>query len=260
MFRSGFIVTILMALAVVLPVELSSAAARHKLFTDVLSKYVNRGFVNYKDLRHDPRLEEYLRWLATTNPDTLPDEKERLAFWINAYNAYTLKIICDNYPVESINDLHSGGLVIGTLLKATIWDKKLVTVNGKTLTLNTIEHEIIRPTFNDPRAHFALVCASKSCPTLRNEAYEGSTLDAQLNDQAREFFADTFRNEFDVAARKANISKILDWYSKDFDGSDEHVLMFISRFVPPALSADIKVHLSDWDISYKDYDWSLNGR
>jgi hypothetical protein len=99
-----------------------------------------------------------------------------------------------------------------------------------------------------------------ACTTLRNEVYEGSTLDAQLNDQAREFFADTFRNEFDVAARKANISKILDWYSKDFDGSDEHVLMFISRFVPPALSADIKVHLSDWDISYKDYDWSLNGR
>ncbi len=250
----------LIAAVTIMQVQSFRAAVRHGQFTDILSKYVHNGFVDYKDLRLDSRLGEYIRWLATTNPDTLPDEKEKLAFWINTYNAYTLKIICDNYPVESINDLHSGGLVIGTVLKTTVWDKKLVTVNGKAIALNTIEHEIIRPTFKDPRAHFALVCASKSCPTLRSEAYEGSSLDAQLNDQGKRFFGDKFRNEFDLTAKKADLSKILDWYSEDFGGSDENVLRFISRFLPPTLSADIKAHPSDWEISYKDYDWSLNGR
>ncbi len=241
-------------------IESSPATIRHGVFSEILSTYVHDGSVNYKDLRNDKRLKDYIHWLAITNPDTLLDGKDKLAFWINAYNAYTLKIICDNSPVESINDLHSGGLVIGTVFKSTVWDKKLVTINGKSITLNTIEHEIVRPTFNDPRAHFALVCASKSCPALRNEAYEGSRLDAQLDDQGKKFFADNFRNEFDVATKKAHISKILSWYSGDFGDSDEGVLKFISRFLPPRLAEQINANPSAWDISYKDYDWSLNGK
>ena len=253
------IVTLTIA-AVLLQAEPSLSAFRHGLFTEILSNYVHKGFVDYKNLRNDKRLDEYIRWLATANPDTLPDEKEQLAFWINAYNAYTLKIICGNYPVESINDLHSGGLVIGTVFKTTVWDKKLVTVNGQVMTLNSIEHEIVRPRLKDPRVHFALVCASKSCPPLRSEAYEGSQLNAQLDDQGKLFFADTFRNELDAARKQAHISKILSWYSEDFGGSDKRILMFISRFLPPTLAEQINANSSDWDISYKDYDWSLNGR
>ena len=144
----------------------AQTALRHRLFSELLSTYVHDGIVNYKKLKSDKRLAEYIGWLSKADPDALPNEKEQLAFWINAYNAYTLKIICDNYPVESINDLHTGGLVIGSVLKTTVWDKKFVVVNGNTMTLNTIEHEIVRPKFNDPRGHFALVCASKSCPQL----------------------------------------------------------------------------------------------
>lgn len=232
---------------------------RHHLFTELLSTYVHDGNVNYKGMRSDKRLSEYADWLAKANPDTLPNEKEKLAVWINAYNAYTLKIICDNYPVESINELHSGGLIIGSVLKTTVWDEKIVIVNGKTMTLNTIEHEIIRPEFKDPRAHFALVCASKSCPPLRSEAYEGETLDRQLDDQGKAFLSDPFRNEFDPVKMRAEISKIFSWYESDFGSSKEAVLRYVARFLPVAISRQILADSSEWEISYKSYDWSLNG-
>jgi hypothetical protein len=137
----------------------------HTLFTEILQDYVHDGKVNYRELCQDNRLETYIAQLAATNPDTISDEKASLAFWINAYNAYTIKVICDNYPINSINELHTGGLYIGTILNKTIWDKDFVIINNQKTTLNHIEHEIIRPLFQDPRAHFALVCASKSCPS-----------------------------------------------------------------------------------------------
>jgi hypothetical protein len=255
---------LILALAVTFTVAVSGASAqttsRHRLFTELLSTYVHDGIVNYKMMRSDNRLVGYIGWLAKTDPDTLPDEKEKLAFWINAYNAYTLKVICDNYPIETINDLHSGGLIIGSVLKTTVWDKKFVIVNGKTMTLNTIEHEIVRPKFKDPRAHFALVCASKSCPPLRAEAYEGSTLDEQLNDQGRHFLTDPFRNEFDPVKKHAEISKIFSWYESDFGSSKEDVLRYVTRFLPDSISRQILTDPREWEVEYKSYDWSLNGR
>ncbi len=110
-------------------------------------------------------------------PQKIVNEKNRLAFWINAYNAFTLKFIIDEYPVESINDLHWGGLYLGSLLGTTIWDDEKIVINGTELSLNNIEHDIIRKKFNEERIHFALVCASISCPPLLNEAYEGYKLD-----------------------------------------------------------------------------------
>jgi hypothetical protein len=101
---------------------------RHSLFSDLLKSQVSAGKVNYKSLCSDDRLDGYLAQLAKTNPDTIDSTKDKLAFWINAYNAYTLKIICDNYPLESINDLHSGGLILGTVFKSTIWDNDFVII------------------------------------------------------------------------------------------------------------------------------------
>ncbi len=237
----------------------AQTTARHRLLTELLSTHVHDGIVNYKEMRFDNRLAVYISWLAKTDPDTLPNKKEQLAFWINAYNAYTLKIICDNYPVESINDLHSGGLIIGSMLKITVWDKKFVIVNGKTMSLNTIEHEIVRPTFKDPRGHFALVCASKSCPQLRSEAYEGETLDRQLDDQGKDFLGDPFRNEFDPVKKHADISKIFDWYESDFGSSDKEVLQYVARFLSDSVSRQILAASDEWEVEYKSYDWSLNG-
>jgi hypothetical protein len=230
----------------------------HVLFTQILSEYVRDGRVDYGRLCKDDRLETYVSQLAATNPDAITDAKARLAFWINAYNAYTLKVICDNYPVESINDLHFGGLVVGTVVKKTIWDKKLVVVGGGKMSLNHVEHKIVRPEFKDPRAHFALVCAAKSCPPLRAEAYEGASLDDQLDDQGRIFFGEPDKNRFDVEKKIAYLSKILDWYKGDFGKNDEEILLAIIPFLAEELAGDIDANPGAWDIKHTKYDWSLN--
>lgn len=230
----------------------------HSLFTEVLNKYANNGKVNYEGLISEVSFDNYLDQLKNTNPDTIKNSNDELAFWINVYNAYTLKIIIDNYPLESINDLHSGGLILGTVLSTTIWDKDFVVVNDSTTTLNSIEHDIIREIFNDPRAHFALVCASVSCPPLRNEAYEGYKLDDQLTDQGKLFLNDSTKNRFDINSKEAGISKIFDWFEEDFGDTDEEVLLFISQFLSASVAGSLKNNGSEWDIDYLDYDWNLN--
>ena len=244
----------------------------HNLFTEILKEYVSDGKVNYRDLRSDNRLEEYISKLAATDPEKIQNDKAKLAFWINAYNAFTLKVICDNYPIKSINKLHFGGLYIGTLLKKTVWDKKFVVINGKKISLNFIEHKIIRAATQDakaefsqvctetpcPLAHFALVCASKGCPLLRSEAYEGQKLDEQLSDQALIFFGDEDKNYFDVEKKEAHLSKILDWFADDFGKNDEERLLFVANFLPDTLAESIRAIPESWKIKHTKYDWSLN--
>ncbi|MGB5850642.1 MAG: DUF547 domain-containing protein, partial [Ignavibacteriaceae bacterium] len=146
---------------------------QHLLFTQILNDNVHNGLVNYIKLKDDKRLDKYLEQLENTNPDNLQTDEDKLAFWINAYNAFTLKFIIEEYPVESINDLHWGGLYLGSLLGTTVWDDEKIILNGKRLSLNNIEHDIARKNFNEERVHFAMVCASYSCPPLLDEAYEG---------------------------------------------------------------------------------------
>jgi hypothetical protein len=235
-----------------------AAAGQHDLYTGILQDYVDQGKVKYPPLCKDPRLEEYIGQLKTKDPNQLANEKERLAFWINAYNAYTLKVICDYYPVKSINDLHTGGLILGTVLNKTIWDKDLAVVNHKKFTLNHIEHKIIRPEFKDPRAHFALVCASKSCPALDREAYEGSKLDQQLNQAGHNFLSDPKRNRFDIGRKRAYLSKIFNWYGEDFGKNSGELLTYLSQFLSRETAAAIRSDVGNWKIDYLEYDWSLN--
>ena len=230
----------------------------HEIFTALLEDYVRDGHVNYEALCEDNRLQTYVDELAAVDPVRITDENERLAFWINAYNAFTLKIICDNYPIESINDLHFGGLVVGTVLKKTVWDKDFIVINDEEYSLNDIEHKIIRKEFDDPRAHFALVCASKSCPRLRTEAFTGATLDAQLDDQAQTFFADTDKNYFEMDRKRAYLSKILDWYSKDFGSNNEEILLFVAQYVEDDVAESIRANPKEWDVKHTEYDWILN--
>lgn len=234
----------------------SRAFRSHGLFTEILREHTHGGLVDYGRLHTDRRLDVYLRLLSDANTDKLSPHA-RLAFWINMYNAWTLKLICDRYPIRSIRDLHAGGFLVGTLLKRTVWDTRVVMLGAKRLSLNMIEHEIIRPLFKDPRIHFALVCGARGCPPLRSEAFEGDTLADQLNDQARIFLRDRTKNRFDVTKKVAHLSRIFKWYSRDF-GTIETSMLFIAKFLPREVGDVIRSDPFGWKIRYAMYDWGLN--
>ena len=229
----------------------------NEMFTEILSEYVQNGNVNYEELCNDERLKEYVNKLSQTDPASIESGDAKLAFWINAYNANTLKVVCDHYPVESIKDLNSAG-VLSNVLNKSIFDKEFIEINGTQMSLNHIENEIIRKQFDDPRIHFALVCAAVSCPPLRAEAYDGENLGEQLDEQARVFFSQKDKNYFEVEEKMAHISKILDWYGSDFGNSDKEKLLYISHFLPEEIAAAIKSNPEEWEIQYTDYNWDLN--
>ena len=228
-------------------------ADRHTLFSELLAKYVDDGVVDYAGFRRDSVFQQYLDLLGSVNPDSLHSRDEQLALWINAYNAYTIKLIIDRMPLSSIRDISLGlPFLFGP------WSIELADVGGTVYTLNGIEHDIIREQFNDPRVHFALVCASKSCPKLRREAYEGSRLNTQLEDDVRRFLNNPMRNRFDVPAQTVFFSKIFDWYRSDFEKSEGSV----TGFITPYLEGESRRLIEDPDckIEYLPYDWTLNGK
>ena len=235
-----------------------ASTARHALLTAVLADQVKDGQVNYVALKSDSRLTRYLGQLAVTDPAALASDPERLALWLNAYNAYTLKLIIDREPAQSITEIGTGGLTLGTLLKTTAWDIRFAEVGGKKYTLNEIEHEVIRAQFKDARAHFALNCASGSCPILRTEAYEAGQLDAQLDEQGRLFLRDSTRNRFDLPAKTAHLSSIFKWYGKDFGADDRSALLAASKFAAPEVRQAIETDPAAWTVKFLAYDWSLN--
>lgn len=252
------LVYIIFAGIILFPGRLAAQENYQDLLNQLLKKYVTNGWVDYKGFKQDARLPKVIELMSAVNPDALKSDDEKLAFWINAYNIWTIKIICDNYPVKSINDLHTGGLIIGQVLGATVWDKKLVKINGKEMTLNNIEHDIIRKEFKEPRIHFALVCAAVSCPPLRSEAFEAARLDKQLHDQGVVFFTEKNKNSFDAGKKVAVLSKIMDWYESDFGKDDAAVLLYIANFLDKPVAAAIRQDVKNWDVKYSSYDWSLN--
>ncbi|MFA6173330.1 MAG: DUF547 domain-containing protein [Kiritimatiellales bacterium] len=213
------------------------------LYDGALRTFVQNGQVDYKGLAANPRpLAQYLA-SAGQIPETefkSWDEKQQLAFLINLYNASTLQLILGHYPVHSIKE-------IGNVFKGP-WDQPVVPLFGKTITLNELEHGIIRKQYHDPRVHMALVCAAKGCPPLRSEAYTPEKLDAQLDDQARRYLASPAGLVIDRSRNDAAISSIFKWYGGDF----------------PSLPAFIEKYsgqnLSGLNIRHLDYDWSLNER
>jgi|CXWL01.1.fsa_nt_gi hypothetical protein len=239
-------------------VSAGASTASHALLSAVLADHVKGGQVNYTALKSDPRLPRYLAQLAATDPAALASDPERLALWLNAYNAYTLKLIVDRGPVGSITEVGTGGLTLGTLLKTTAWDIRFAEVGGRTYTLNEIEHEVIRAQFNDARAHFALNCASGSCPILRSEAYEAGRLDEQLDAQGRLFLRDSTRNRFDLPTKTAHLSSIFKWYGKDFGADDRSALLAASKFAAPEVRQAIEAAPAAWTVKFLAYDWTLN--
>jgi len=225
-----------------------SAEVDHSIFDALLKKHVNeRGMINYKGFKADQKdLKRYLDLLSKNPPENNWSREEKLAYWINAYNAYTIQLILDYYPVKSIKDI---GSAIKIPFVNTPWDIKFITLGEKKYNLNDIEHGTIRKQFDDPRIHFALVCAAKSCPKLRNEAFTAAKLDRQLDDQGRDFLNDPAKNV--VTPGKASLSKILDWYSGDFKKNGQSVEGWINKYANNKLGKDAS-------ISFRDYDWTLN--
>jgi len=206
---------------------------------------------NYKAVKSDPKgLENYLKSVGDVSFSELQKwgEKDRLAFLINAYNAFTVKLIVDNYPVKSINDLGSP--------TESPWKKKFFKLFGETTYLDHIEHDLIRAKFSEPRIHFAVVCASKGCPSLRNEAYTARKLEEQLEAGAKSFLNDRGRNRYDPARNKLFLSKIFDWYGDDFKKKDGSV----QNFVAPRMgkTSDEQTKIKSATLEWNDYDWSLN--
>ncbi len=233
-------------------------ALDHSLLTGLLATHVRDGRVDYAALKSDDRLGRYLARLAATDPAQLPDDAHRLALWLNAYNAYTLQLIIEHQPKQSITEIGTGGLVLGSLLKTTAWDIRFAEVGGRKYTLNEIEHEVIRAQFKDARAHFALNCASGSCPILPSAAFEAGRLDEQLDAQGRLFLQDSTKNRFDLPAKTAHLSSVFKWYGKDFGADDRAALLAAAKFATAEVRQAIEADPAAWKVRYLAYDWSLN--
>lgn len=225
------------------------------LFTSLLQDHVNEGAVNYKALAKDDRLNRYLAQIAATDPSQLSDRDSQLAFWINAYNAYTLRLVASVPTAETIREIDGVG-IRQDASQAKPWDHPFATVGGVDYTLNHIENDIIRPQFKDPRIHFALVCAAYSCPRLREEAYTADRLDQQLDEQGTWFMSQ--RNEIDPRTRTAKLSQIFNWFSEDYGSDQNETLRFIADFVPIRAANSLRNEARRWTITYLEYDWSLN--
>ena len=248
----------LIFLALIPLLATATPAPDHALFSQVLATHVRDGRVDYAALKSDTRLPRYLAQLAATDPATLATDADRLAFWLNAYNAYTLQLIIEKQPAKSITEIGKGGLVLGQVFKTTAWDIPLAVIGGKKFTLNQIEHETIRAQFKDARAHFALVCASGSCPVLRPEAYEAAKLETQLDDQAQLFLRDSARNQFDLATKTARLSQLFSWYTADFGTGKHAALLAAAKYAPAEIRRAIEAEPAAWRVEFLAYDWSLN--
>ena len=213
-------------------------APSHAAFDQLLRTYVDaRGRVDYAGMKNQhAKLKVYLNELSMERPDDSWTRDERLAYWINAYNAATLDLILDNYPLKSIKDLDGG----------KPWDVKRVKLDGNTYSLNEIENSVIRPRFREPRIHFAVNCAARGCPPLRNEAFVAERLDRQLAEQTRKFLNDPAYTNLD--GETLTVSRIFDWYGEDFGDVADFVRGY--RDDVPAGA----------QVAYSDYDWALNGK
>ena len=203
----------------------------------MLKKHVTiDGKVNYKGFKADENeLKDYINYLGTHSPHDTWTKEEQLAYWINAYNALTVDLIIRHYPVKSIKYIKNP------------WEQRLWKLGDKWHNLDEIEHQILRK-MNEPRIHFAIVCASFSCPKLQNEAFEASKIEEQLSKVAKEFLSDTNRNE--ISENSLKLSKIFQWFSKDFKQNGS-VVDFINIYTDIDITPKAK-------ISYKNYNWDLN--
>lgn len=238
-----FILSILFS---VLATIATVAQQPHAIWTRLLQGHVAAdGIVSYQGFLNDStELNDYLAWLSSNRPVAESSDEEKLAYWINAYNAFTVKLIVDHYPVQSIKDIKKGVPFV-----SSVWDIKFFEVGGEKMSLNMIEHSILRKEFNEPRIHFAIVCASKSCPKLRTEAYAAEKLEQQLTEQAVDFINDESKNYLEE--EEIRVSPIFKWFQKDFTHE-----MSLKAYIRQYAKHDFGLYAK---VKFMDYDWSLNG-
>ena len=212
-------------------------AMDHTQWNILLSKYVSKdGKVNYKGFKNDEKaLQKYLEVLQKSTPSESWSKNEKLAFWINAYNAFTVRLILDHFPVKSIKDIKDP------------WGKKFIVIGNETYSLEDIEHKILRK-MNEPRIHFAINCASYSCPDLLNQAFTAENMEQQLDATAKQFVNDASKNT--ISKDEVEISKIFDWFSSDFKKQGS-IIDFLNTYSTVEIDKNAKV-------KYKTYNWSLN--
>ncbi|MFT5732668.1 MAG: hypothetical protein ACJA2W_001449 [Planctomycetota bacterium] len=235
----------------------------HAGLTQVYEAVLKEGLVDYAGLREKPKaLDAYLAGVAATTPEQHAawSRDQRFAFWINAYNAFTLQLLRDNGPVKSIKDL--GGFF------SSPWEKKFIPMpafdpekKSKNITLDEIEHELLRPVFKDARVHAAVNCASMGCPPLRATAFTADGLGDQLDDQVAVWLSDSTRNQVTPQGGKIRVSKIFDWFEKDFGKNDAAVARWIGDHVgDEAKGKALRDQARSIDVKYLDYDWGINAQ
>ncbi len=223
----------------------NSKPVSHEIWDTLLQKHIDaEGWVDYPGFIQDSQLlNQYLDLLKSAHPnDQNWSRDEQLAYWINAYNAFTVQLIIRHYPVESIKDIKRGIPFVNT-----VWDIKFISIEGHSYDLNNIEHGIIRKYFDEPRIHFAVNCASVSCPRLSNRAYTAENLEGQLSSAALTFLADPLRNEVSIS----QVSAIFNWFRGDFTKQTKSLVDFINQYAPEQVPSDTK-------LKFLDYNWQLN--
>jgi hypothetical protein len=225
---------------------LAPADFSHQTFEELVGVHVKDGLVDYPAVASDPRLESYLLQLDRLDPTTLPTREHRLAFWINAYNAFAIKGIVDGYSPKTL---------YGRYRYFIARDYR---IGGEGINLYDLEQRVLIPDFREPRIHFAIVCASRSCPKLQR-VFSPERLDAQLDEAARAFINDPSRNRFDRERKVAELSMIFKWFQRDFKAATGSLLSYVRRYVAdPELAHDLEK--SHYTVTFLEYDWSLNGR
>jgi hypothetical protein len=244
------------------PFKESGASPRrtvdHSAWDRLLKAYVKPGAdgvnrVDYTAFKRGGRepLNAYIAQLESIDPATL-DRPQRFAFFANLYNAKTVEIVLENYPVKSIKDISLGGALLA-LVGGGPWKAKVLRVKGVELSLDDVEHEILRPLFKDPRVHYAINCASISCPNLQVEAFTGAKLDVQLDAAARAYV--NHPRGVSIGPNGAIASSIYGWFKEDFGGGDASVLAHLRTYAAPALAEKLETIHS---IAGYSYDWGLN--
>jgi hypothetical protein len=221
---------------------------KHQIWDELTKKHVTeKGYLDYKGMIKDStKLNKYLKQLSANHPNDSWTSDQRKAFWINAYNAFTVKLIVDNYPVKSIKDL--GGAIYRV---NTPWDIKFINIGKEEYHLNDLEHNILRKEWEDARIHAAVNCASISCPKIRAGAFTAENLEKQLDEQMRIFINDETKNV--INEKSAKLSKLFKWFSGDFKNNAPSVIAYINKYSDTKLSEDA-------DIDYAEYDWNLNDK
>ena len=235
-------------IAILLIAPFSTQAQDWSIYDDLLAQHVTpaerqgvtHNRVNYQALRQDLRYPQLLALVENHSVAALTERSEQLAFYINAYNIYAIKMVIDNLPLESIRDAGS--------FFSPVWKKPVGRIGGKVVTLDEIEHAILR-TMGAPRIHFAIVCASLSCPDLRMEAFRADRLGQQLEEQTQGFLNDASKGLI-LSGTSVRVSQIFDWFADDFTAAGG-VEAFVRRYrdLPEGISPRANL----------PYNWSLNG-